>query len=354
VSVHKIPRAKGRSVYKVAYRDEHGRQHFRTFRTRKEAAQYDAQMKASKARGISTDARRDSMTFRELAMTWRASKVGLRGYSLKRIDSILSRHLLPSLGHLKISQISRQRLQDLVNQWCEAGLKPRTILNHRNVFVPILKMAVDDDILVKNPASGVKYPRPAEVRRHQLEPEECQRLLAACDPNTRLVVWLGLITGLRFQELASLDVSDFDPATCSIQVLHSKTERGVRTVRISSDEAQKLWDVIGARPPDLRRHGAPLLCSPEGKRLHYNNLRRTMIKIRAAANLEHFSLHDLRRTHATALIASNLDAKVVQERMGHASIQTTLQLYAKATPAALQRSAHAMGQYLDEVHDPHV
>ena len=91
-----------------------------------------------------------------------------------------------------------------------------------------------------------------------------------------------------------------------------------------------------------------------GKRLNYDNLRRRLIKIRRAANLEHFSLHDLRRTHATALIASNLDAKVVQERMGHASIQTTLQLYAKATPAALQRSAHAMGQYLDEVHDPHV
>jgi integrase len=45
-------------------------------------------------------------------------------------------------------------------------------------------------------------------------------------------------------------------------------------------------------------------------------------------------------------IASNLDAKVVQERMGHASIQTTLQLYAKATPAALERSAEVMGGYL--------
>ena len=343
MSVHKIYRG-NKTTYRVRYRDEHGNQQSRSFKTRREADDFDAQTRADKTRGVSVSRQKDRLTFRELAYQWRATKGKLRRTTLRRIDTILERHLLPALGHKKLAHINRDLLQQLVNQWGQQGLKPRTILNHRNVLVPILELAVADDIIHKNPASHLVYPTPGRVKRHPLTPDECKQLLDACDPFARVVVWFGLATGMRFAEIASLDVSDFNPLTGTISVRHSKTDKGVRDVAISDDQSQHLKDYLDTRA--VLHPDEPLLTTPRGKRIDQSNFQRHFKPAVKKAGLRGVTFHDLRRTHATALVAAGLDPKVIQERMGHSSIQTTLALYAQATQEGLKSASAAMSGYL--------
>jgi integrase len=218
------------------------------------------------------------------------------------------------------------------------------------VLVPILELAVADDIIHKNPASHLVYPAPGRVKRHPLTPDECKQLLDACDPFARVVVWFGLATGLRFAEIASLDVSDFNPQTGTVSVRHSKTDRGIRDVAISREQSQDLEDYLASRK--VLHPDDPLLATPRGNRIDPSNFQRHFKPAVKKSGLRGVTFHDLRRTHATALIAAGLDPKVIQERLGHSSIQTTLALYARATQEGLTSASAVMGRYLSSTSKP--
>ena len=64
-----------------------------------------------------------------------------------------------------------------------------------------------------------------------------------------------------------------------------------------------------------------------------------------SAGLE-VSLHDLRHTHASLLIRAGVPMKVVQERLGHASILTTMDLYAHIMPSMREEAAQKLGEAL--------
>jgi len=77
---------------------------------------------------------------------------------------------------------------------------------------------------------------------------------------------------------------------------------------------------------------APTIATGSGKTLNDRNVaNRVLNKVIRETGLPHFTFHDLRRTHATMLVAAGIDPKVVQQRMGHESIETTLKYYAQPT-----------------------
>jgi integrase len=91
----------------------------------------------------------------------------------------------------------------------------------------------------------------------------------------------------------------------------------------------------------------PLFSSPEGHEIHYRNfIQRVFKKAAIKADLPNITFHDLRRTHATILIASGASQKVVQERLGHRSISTTLALYTQGTEQGHTDAANATAKYL--------
>ena len=69
-------------------------------------------------------------------------------------------------------------------------------------------------------------------------------------------------------------------------------------------------------------------------------------KAAITAGLPNITFHDLRRTHATILIASGVSHNVVQERLGHRSISTTLALSAQGTEQGHLDAARATAKYL--------
>jgi integrase len=332
--------------YRVKWRRSDGTQASETFRTMKEAKERKRQIDSSKARGYLLDDRRAKMPFKDFAAEFYETSAQARSTKRRR-DGILKNHLNPILGERLIGQIRPMDVQKVVNKWISDGLSPHSIRNHLDVARAIFAAAMLEDLIQKNPVIGVTKPKTKETRRSPLTPDQCHAFLAAIEPNYRPHINFGLATGVRWEEFANLKIADFQPLKGYVMVSKSKTAKGIRKIPLDKDEI----DLISRHIADTGRTGAdadsPLFTSPQGHPLIYSNFRRRVwLPARAKAGLNDITFHDLRRTHATMLVAEGHDPKVVQERMGHSSISTTLKYYAVATEQRKMQAAGVKNRYL--------
>jgi integrase len=337
----------GRITWQARYRDSQGRQRAKSFKKKADAEAFKKQADVDRRNGGLPDQRPDRVTFNDLAGAWVRSKQH-RPTTARRRDGILNKHLLPALGHLTLNKIRHSLLQDLVNSWVTDGLAPNTIRNHAQVLAAILERAVKDDVLRKNPAKGLELPKIHRTEPRALTPDECLELIEAAGETYAPILEIFLATGCRWSELAEMNVEDFNPKDHSLQVRKSKTDAGNRTIILDASEAAVITKHLLATGRSGAADG-PLFTSPQGERLIYSNFRRRVfIPALRKAGITDVTLHTLRRTHATMLIADGHNAKAVQSRMGHASVQTTLSYYAVATDKDRRATSTAMGAYLDK------
>jgi integrase len=332
--------------YQVKWRRLDGTQASKTFRTLREAKEFQREVEREKSRGTLPDDRRAKVKFGEFAQEVFATLEHGPSTILRR-DGIMQKHIGPMFGGMAISQIHRSHIVQAIKKWTDEGLAPRSIFNHLNVMRPVFVEAMHQNIIVRNPMEGIKRPKAKEVRRSPLSPEQCNDLLEAIDPRYEYAVHFVLATGVRWSEFANMKIRDFKPLANSVMVTDSKTAAGVRELPLDPEDTVRISRHIA----DTGRNGAdadsPLFTSPDGKALHHSNFRsRIFLPACKKAGLEGITFHDLRRTHATMLVAEGHDAKVVQERMGHLSISTTLRFYAKATEQGKLKAAGAKGRYL--------
>ena len=335
---------KGRS-YKVRYRDGIGRQTSRTFRLLTDARAFKSEIDVARSHGALPSKRATAVTFAELAKEWVESRHHRPKTALRR-DGILAKHLLPPLGAMTLDNIRHATLQNLVKQWSAAGLKPHTIKQHAQILSSILDLAVKNDTLVKNPAKGLSLPKAQRKEVRALSPEECLALIEAAGDDYAPIIEIFLATGCRWAEIEAMNVEHFSARDHTIKVVNSKTDAGNRTITLDPGEAAIITKHLLA----TGRSGAidgPLFTSPDGHRLNYANFRsRVFIPAVKRAGLTDVTIHTLRRTHATMLITGGHNLKAVQNRMGHASSQTTLTHYAAARTEDVVLTAGAMSAYL--------
>ncbi len=333
--------------YQAKWRRIDGTQASKNFRTLNEAVRFKRMAEHEKARGHLPDDRLAKITFAEFA----EEKVfpGLRhgATTFRRRSGIMKKHLLPAIGSMPISKIRRSDILQMLADWDKQGLSPRTVRNHLNILRPIFREAVLQDIIVRSPMDGIKPPKPREVRRTPLTPEQCHALLEAIDPRYAYAIHFALATGVRWNEFENLKMKDFMAFKNVVAVTSSKTDAGVRELPLDREDVIRITRHI----TDTGRQGAdpdsPLFTSPEGNRLNHSNFRRRVFAPACkSAGLIGVTFHDLRRTHATMLVAEGHDPKVVQERMGHRSISTTLAFYAQATSQGKAKAAGAKNRYL--------
>jgi integrase len=201
---------------------------------------------------------------------------------------------------------------------------------------------------MKNPANGVTLPKPEPVERHPLSPEEASLLLAAIDPYFKPLIYIALTTGLRWSELAGLQLEDLD---LDGPEPHLTVNRGLHVSSIGptyekpkSTAGHRTLPLAPAQVAIIQAHLAvsgeyrtgqktdPVFMTKKGRRLEYQNfVRRFFNPAARAAGLTRTRIHDLRRTTATVLVASSQDLKTIQTVMGHSDIRLTLGVYALTT-----------------------
>lgn len=254
-----------------------------------------------------------------------------RGYRL-----VLGRHLLPYFGDWRLCDISKLQIQRFVVEKFRQGLAWQTVRNVWIVLSSILDSAVEYRFLVENPARGVRFP-PQPPRREPeiLAPESFLRLLDRLREPFKSMVALAALTGIRIGELLALRWRAVDLGSGILHVCESvyegkfqrpKSKKGTRMIPIGPltryllenhcQRSQRL------KPDDLvfpNRRGRPF----QGRNL----LRRELQPAGQAAGIGRVTWHQFRHIHATLLHDLGAPAKVAQQQLGHATVETTLNVY---------------------------
>ena len=262
-----------------------------------------------------------------------------------------SRPLLEHLGDLPLSRVSQMHLADMVRRMEAAGVgrdkQRRAVARAKQFFGALLRRG----LISADPSVNEGLPRVERKKIRPLSAEEARRLLEAARGGRHEALFrLALDSGARSGELFALTWADLDLAAREVyfsrslqeskgrlRVKDPKTKTGRRRVPVTEATAGCL---VRSRPEGAGR-GDLVFPDEAGGFLRRSNFRkRAWLPVQARAGLAGVRFHDLRHTCATLLLIANVHPKVVQERLGHASIEITLNTYSHFVPA-MQTSAVA-------------
>src|SRR5215469_378939 len=253
------------------------------------------------------------------------------------------------LGDRRLQTLRPADLAALYATLSRAGLAPRTVKHAHNVLHRALEQAKLWGLLRDNPAEMAKPPSIPDEERAILQPESARDLLERLRGQPLyLLASLALATGLRRGEALALRWRDVDldagrltieqsleqTATHGIRVKGPKTRHGRRTISLSAhivDELRQHWRDqreqrlalgLGKAPAD-----SPVFATVDGKFLSPNAITKAWPCAMAAIGMPDVTLHSLRHTHASLLIASGMDILTISRRLGHSSPTITLNVY---------------------------
>jgi len=278
------------------------------------------------------------------------------------------KHLIPGLGNIALTQLKPEHLQryyagKLSAGRCDGkgGLSPRTVRHHHVTLHDAIEHAVKWGLLSRNPVDAVSPPRYQRPVWHTLSEDDINTLLeGAKDTSYYALFYLALFTGMRRSELLALRWCDVDLLLCQVHVtrtLHHlrnggivfrapKTDKGRRMVALSPSAALVLAEHRERQEGTRVMLGVPLkdddllFSALNGQPLLPDTVTHTWIKLVRRVGLAGIRLHDARHSHASLMLKAGVHPKIVQERLGHASIQITLDTYSHVTPG-LQEAAAA-------------
>jgi integrase len=341
--------------YRVRYRTPDRRQtDKRGFKTKREAEDFLASMEVSKLRGEWVDASLSKITVREWSSSWYSAQEHLKPTTLAGYRHALDKHVLPKWGSYPLPAVSHADVQSWVNDLA-SGLSPSTVRQTHLVLSGLLKYAVRDGRLAKNPSDGIRLPRLQQRSRGYLNHDQAQRLALKAGTQFDVVLLLSY-TGLRWGELAALRVQSVDFDRHRLEISEAVTEpRG--TIVWGSPKSHERRSVPFPEFLDSVLRGrmrgktdADILFDNNGQVFRNASFRRRFFD-RAVEEMRledprfpRVTPHDLRHTAASLAVSAGANVKAVQRMLGHASAAMTLDVYADLFDDDLD----AVGEALNE------
>jgi integrase len=300
-----------------------------------------------------------------------AVKPRLRPSTWANYRTYTAAYVVPVLGQVKLQALTPVQLNHLYAHLLErgrrktissgrTGLAPKTVRNVHVMLHRALHDAMRWGYLVRNVAEAADPPAARTPEQKVWSPAQLRRFLEHVRGDRLYALWLLVATtGMRGGELAGLrwvDV-DFEHATVSpliprVVVDHRvhesapKTERSRRRLALDpltlaalrDHQAQQALDreAVGGRYREL----GYVFTWPDGRPLHPDNIADWFEQHTRAAGLPRIRLHDVRHSYATAALKAGISARVISERLGHASVAFTLQTYGHVIPG-MDRDAAA-------------
>jgi len=270
----------------------------------------------------------------------------LRPRTLESYHYLIDKHIKPDLGHVKLSQLRPEHLQNLYSLKLNQGLSRRTVQYIHAVIHKSLNQALKWGIVARNVADVAEPPSPQKTTPSSLTPAQVNRLLAAAREDRLYPLYvLAISTGMRQGELLGLQWGDIDFENGEIHVNHSlqlllgkglvltepKTEASRRSIKIPPIAVEALKTIPNT--------GGYVFKTSNGTPFSPRNLLRYFHRILEKADLPMMRFHDLRHTFASLLLNENVHPKIVQEMLGHSTISLTLNTYSHLLPERQQEAA---------------
>ncbi|MHC5230161.1 tyrosine-type recombinase/integrase [Enterococcus sp. LJL99] len=301
-----------------------------------------------------------AISYREWADTWlnhqqntiKPSTYSAYVYKLKR-------YIVPHIASIALNQLTQDEVQSVIDTWIEQQLQPSTIQVLYQIMKKTIKDAYDKKYILTYPCKNILLPKKNKASIKSLSRIDQQVLekQAKKSPLFKgLPVLLALQAGLRIGEISALRWTDIDLDNRLIYV--KKTFQRIPV--FNSLEKTKL--ILGASKTDFSIRIVPMtyslykhlkrwkksstsnfICSNKETASEPRLLTYYFYKLKEMSNIStsvHF--HHLRHTFATICIESNGDIASVSKLLGHASIQTTLDVYTDSLLESRQKVIEQM------------
>lgn len=358
--------------YLYRYFDSTGKRRIIYALTLSELREKEKQIQRDLQDGI--DISRSDMTLNQLFQMYMDNKTDLRESTRCNYISVWNNGLKDSvLGNMKIAQIRQIHIRSFYSELVKKGLSANMVKLYHNLTYPALELAVDSDIIRKNPAKDAKKGiGGTKKERTAMTIAEQGKLLDFIKGSDRYRIYypmmvFALSTALRVGELTGLRWSDVDLKEniihirqqliyrnlgdgCRFHVQDLKTEAGRRDIPLTASARKSLIRqkelslLLGTKQKKeidgitdfvfLNSLGNPYATNAINFMLKnmvdaYNRAEREAAgrEKREAEPLPHISAHILRHTACTRLAESGIDPKTLQYIMGHSSIAVTMDIY---------------------------
>jgi integrase len=250
------------------------------------------------------------------------------------------------IGDIPITEVTTADIERVYAALRSRGWAPKTVLNSHRILRAAFTEAVEDARLrPDNPVVRKLAPKPSKFEIKPPSPDEVKKIFSAADSTPYgPIVRLAALTGMRLGELLALSWNDVDlqRSTLHIRASTTKTQKG-RVIDLDPQAVELLRQHQRRQKEEIEAFGpayadkTTVFANGVGKRVDSANLQRAWRSICNRAGVK-YRFHDLRHLHASELLRHGVHPKVVQERLGHASITMTLDTYSHLIPS-MQREA---------------
>lgn len=347
----------------------------RGFTTQAEAAEAQADvLKAVETGGAFLDA--SSVSCGEYFGIWLSTlkHSGIKTRTISDYRNELRRYVVPHIGNVTLQRLTPLHLEDLYRLLMERGGsngRPLSATTVRRVHMVIRKAIGDAErkgILQRNVARLATKPSVAQLdlEKAAWTPDELSTFLdAAQDHELYPLFRLVALTGIRRGEACGLQWPDIDLVAEVIHVRRTlavvdgaprveppKSRRSRRVIDIDDETAA----ILRAHHKQQREQAAELgeswqdtdyvFTTVIGTPQHPDNVGKLFGTLVDSLDVKPLRLHGLRHTHATHLLAAGINARVVSERLGHADVGFTLQVYGHVLPGQQREAADAAARLL--------
>jgi integrase len=282
----------------------------------------------------------------------------------------MRRYVIPRIGALRLRQLDSAALDALYAELRTSGGRPdkngvptplseQTVAVVHRILHRALRDAVRRRIIRSNPASDAVVPRSAASREMKVwATTDIRRFLEFVEDDRLQALWVvAATTGMRRGELCGLMWHDVNLEGASLAVRRARVPvAGKVSEGTPKSDRARVLACAPATMSALKAHrkrqleerlawGAAwqdsgyVFTQPSGAPMRPDAVTRQFEALIHAAGLPRIRLHDLRHTHATLGLAAGIPAKVMSERLGHAKVGITLDLYSHVVPGMQEEAA---------------
>lgn len=369
----------------LSYRDSDNKTKRKMFigKTQKEANKKKRQWQQNQENGLLPES--DKLTVGIWVDRWLEDfiKPSVRTKTYEKYNSCMKSYIKPIFKDVLIKQLSAADIQRLFNEMLvnggvkKRGVSPITVRNTRRCFIMSLDKAIKVGLLLKNPAKLTDAPKMNKIREIKpLTQEQANLLLqvakqraaelsamklsqkkrkistTAADYDVYVAIAIALSTGMRLGEVLGIKWEDLHINQKILAVVRARvsTAHGMKVEKPKTGKGRKIliddnlikilslhqkrqeWDkkIMG----DMYEDNQWIIGGEFGRSYEstYFSARKYKPLLTRASIDNSFTFHDLRHTHATILLLKGVNPKIVQERLGHATIAMTLDTYSHLLP----------------------
>ncbi|MCY3031018.1 tyrosine-type recombinase/integrase [Aerococcus sp. Group 1] len=342
------------------------------FKTYNEAALYEKRAKiAYEDKNNDFFKQRSTTKFKDVFEEWKNQyRLSVKESTYLSETRRIKNHILPQLGGTIIDKITLAQCQKAVNAWYKDYQKASLLVSLSN---RIFEYSINAGYQKDNPMEHVMRPKTKNKKKYKSPSYNKAKLksffeIIKDEPlDTILTFRLFAYTGIRSGELLGLKWKDIDEEDQTLSVERSigksekeskvttpKTESSIRTISLDRRTLDMLKNWRNEQRERFLKLGVNTNSSEQFiftdiYNQHYGIDRnsRLLKQIKRKYDIPPIAIHSFRHTHCSLLFEAGVSMNDVKDRLGHASIKTTMDIYAHVTEESKDRTADKFAQFME-------